>query len=265
MAESCAGDETPNEVTACPKPRRRRKLLWVGGGLISTLLIAFLGFHLYLQVAEWLDPSGRVYVEVDGERIALEQHTEIVTPSSHEAADTVTATAEVAPAVAGDSARSPSPRSAASATAKPPPVLPPLQLQIPAIELDVPVVLADNQNLPRVPLAGWLFKSAFPATAGNTVLLGHVNGKAAIFQRLAELAPGDEIRVVTAEQVHIYRVRTQEIVPADATQVLLPTTESTITLITCTGDWLPQARTFTHRLVVRGYYTAAEEPSGSDP
>jgi LPXTG-site transpeptidase (sortase) family protein len=198
-----------------------------------------------------------------------------------EASPEIGASSSVPSASAGINTSSPTPTESPSVTAASPPTatvnssagagqesrtpfpLPPLGLVVPAIDVDVPVVLADNQNLPRVPLAGWYFKSAFPATAGNMVLIGHVNGQAAIFERLHEVGPGDEIRVSTGSAVHIYTVDSVLVVDQHAVEVLAPTTDAVVTLITCAGEWNPVTRSFAERLVVRGRYTAVEEVSSS--
>jgi LPXTG-site transpeptidase (sortase) family protein len=137
--------------------------------------------------------------------------------------------------------------------------LPPVRLQIPALELDVPMLLTDNDNLPREQYAGWLFKSAFPATVGNMVILGHLDGAAAIFGRLNELQSGDEIRVYTKRQIHVYIVEESLTVADTAVEVLAPTDRPMVTLITCAGDWNPYERSYDQRLVVRANYSAVED------
>jgi LPXTG-site transpeptidase (sortase) family protein len=228
-------------------------LLSVVGGAI----FLFIGMHLYIQIAEWRDPSGRVYVNLDGERVYLVQPTAIVTPASSpplaggSAGTPIAAATERATSTSGAA-----PATAATATIEIP--LPPLQLQIDRIGVDVPVVLATNENLPRQRLAGWFFKSAFPATAGNTVILGHLDGRAAIFGRLNELAPGDAVRVLTANRVHTYIVDSSATVDDNAVEMLAPTDSATLTLITCAGDWNADARSYDKRLVVRAHYAAVE-------
>lgn len=270
-----------------PKRSRRRKMLYGASSIFGALLAIFLGVHIYLQVAERLNPSGRVYVSANGQRQYLEQPLAVVTPNSGQAeVSEATQTETGAPMSPSDDvvnppSSSPEPvgtevptstsqppagrtasiRPSGAATDVPNPWMPrpPLHLQIDAIGVDVPVVLADNQHLPRMKLAGWFFKSAFPATAGNIVLLGHVNGEAAIFERLHELTPNDQIRISTEVGVHVYVVDSIMTVDEKATEVLAPTSNAVVTLITCAGDWNPVTKTFSERLVVRGHYAAVEK------
>lgn len=282
------------KTTPLKQKRRSRKrwFLYIVSAGIGAILVLLLGAHTYFQISEWLNPSGRVYVSVDGERQYLAQPMVIVTPDAgtlDTASDIPPSDIEAPPPspsattdIAGNtqdtaspvpSERTMIPSAAPTATtssagntatttgntSRSQIPLPPLKLQVPAIDVDVPVVLADNQHLPRVPLAGWFFKSAFPATAGNTVILGHVNGNAAIFARLHELQPGDEIRVLTETDTHIYIVDTTQIVDESAVEVLAPTPDSVVTLITCAGEWNPVTKSFSERLVVRGHYAAVED------
>jgi LPXTG-site transpeptidase (sortase) family protein len=249
------------------RPRRRlRQVLLALLGAFGGLLLFVGGLHAYVLVADWLAPPGRVYVTIDGQQRYLEQPQVVVTPRPQAIASPRAASPgppgarQPTPLPArppAPTAAQASPATASSSLAAETP-LPPLHLAIPAIAVDVPVVLADNQNLPRVKVAGWFFRSAFPATAGNLVLLGHVDGKAETFGRLAELRPGDQVRVFTADRVHVYVVDTAEVVDDQAVEVLAPTPEPVVTLITCAGDWNPTTRSYNERLVVRGHYAAVE-------
>ena len=244
--------------------RRRRRVLIALLGAIGGLLLFVGGLHAYVLIADWLTPPGRVYVTVNGQQRYLEQPQVLVTPRPQ----AITSPRAASPGPAGARqptplpTRPPAPAQAAPATASSSLAaetpLPPLHLSIPVIAVDVPVVLADSRNLPRVKVAGWFFRSAFPATAGNLVLLGHVDGKAETFGRLAELRPGDQVRVYTADKVHVYVVDTAEVVNDQAVEVLAPTPDPVVTLITCAGDWNPTTRSYNERLVVRGHYAAVE-------
>lgn len=245
------GPQPPAELVTAPQPapsKRRQRLskkVWFAfgfTGLLAAVLIGFLGFNAYLQIAEWLDPSGRVYVEVDGDKHYLEQPNAFATPN----------------APAGGAAPT-----AAEAAAAPKTPLPPLYIEIPALDIGAAVVVADNRNLPPTRLAGWFFGSAFPATDGNTVIIGHVNGEGAIFSRLSELQPGDEIRIRTDGWVHTYVVSEQQVVDQNAVEVLAPTPTAALTLITCAGEWNPADENYPQRLVVRAGYAAvapSDEP-----
>ena len=91
---------------------------------------------------------------------------------------------------------------------------------------------------------------------GNYVLSGHSRAaEGGVFQRLAELEPGDEVLLVTAAgATYRYEVESLDKLPelgADLAErrahaaVMAPTQDARLTLITCWPDWA-----YTHRLVV---------------
>ena len=129
-------------------------------------------------------------------------------------------------------------------------VLPPQRILIPAIGVDWPVVLSDNEHMPRFKGVGWFFGSAYPGQAGNLVLFGHLDGPYSTFGRLHELRPDDEFSVTTLDGTISYRVRALFETTPDAVEVLLPTDTATATLITCAGRWDPATRTYDRRLIV---------------
>jgi len=143
--------------------------------------------------------------------------------------------------------------SGSAPAAAPPPgrqALPPTNLRIPKIAVDAPVVLADNDNLPRFKGVGWYIGSGFPGFRGNVVLFGHLNGQFETFARLDELRPGDPVIVQAMERTYRYTVSETKVVPEDDVAVMAPTRDSRLTLITCTGEFYPATRDYSHRLVV---------------
>jgi LPXTG-site transpeptidase (sortase) family protein len=98
----------------------------------------------------------------------------------------------------------------------------------------------------------WLGDTSWPGLGGNTVLAGHVtvaglgNGP---FRYLENLAEGDQIKIFTDENEYIYTMREQVTVNETDLGVLLPTTHSQLTLITCTG-WDEELRIYRYRRVV---------------
>ncbi|CAA9289697.1 MAG: hypothetical protein AVDCRST_MAG77-4596 [uncultured Chloroflexi bacterium] len=114
---------------------------------------------------------------------------------------------------------------------------------------------------------GWYRHTAPPGTPGNAVLAGHLNspwGLPRVFARLRELRAGDlvEIDLVdvtdprddgarsTAPSVGRYRVAETRLVPSTAVDVLAPTDDDRLTLITCAGTWNIGRREYSHRHVV---------------
>ena len=118
--------------------------------------------------------------------------------------------------------------------------------------MDAPVVLADNDNLPRFKGVGWYLGTGSPGFRGNVVLFGHLNGDFETFARLDELRPGDEVIVRAMDRTYGYTVTESTIVPKDAVEVMAPTRDYRLTLITCTGTFYPATRDYSHRLVVIG-------------
>ena len=97
--------------------------------------------------------------------------------------------------------------------------------------------------------AGHYVGTAEPGRPGNTVIGGHVNrrGGPGIFASLPRVTAGDVVEVHQGEQVYRYVVTEIRIVAADATSVMSPTQDATLTLITCFPD-----DDYQERLVVVG-------------
>jgi LPXTG-site transpeptidase (sortase) family protein len=104
---------------------------------------------------------------------------------------------------------------------------------------------------------GWVIDSALPGDdSGNIILYGHNNINASVFRSLADLAPGLEIMLISAERQWFYEVSAVHILPvsgsrgerADYAQHLLPGMVPRLTLISC---WPPDNNT--HRVIVVAY------------
>jgi len=140
----------------------------------------------------------------------------------------------------------------------------PTRLAIPTIELDTPIAPVgirlfeiDGQQYGtwnvRDNEVGWHNLSANLGHAGNTVLSGHSDIKARIFQHLHQIEVGDEIMAFTGDQPHPYVVIEKLLVqergvPLETriknAQLIAPTGDERLTLVTCAK---PGA---THRLIV---------------
>lgn len=84
-----------------------------------------------------------------------------------------------------------------------------------------------------------------PGQAGNVVLAAHRDVNSALFRDLDRLKPGDEIFVSNSLREYRYVVKESFVVRPDQTEVMSPTQDSRVTLITCTPIGLA-----TQRLVV---------------
>lgn len=125
---------------------------------------------------------------------------------------------------------------AASAALPDPPPPPPGEavatIRIPKIGVDQAVVegvsLGDLRKGP-----GHFPSTPLPGQAGNAAIAGHRTTYGAPFNRLDELAAGDEIVATTLEGRFVYRVRRATVVQPSQVEVLDPTDEPRLTLTTC--------------------------------
>ncbi len=132
----------------------------------------------------------------------------------------------------------------------------PSRLLVPSISLDARVVEVGIVVENGKPVwdtaafaAGYHKGTALPGTRGNTVMAGHISSpvskKGEVFKRLPEVRIGDRIEVVVGERRFVYEVAEVRLVTPATVQVMEPTADATLTLITCYPD-----RTYTKRLVV---------------
>jgi hypothetical protein len=125
----------------------------------------------------------------------------------------------------------------------------PVRLEIPRIQ-----VASSLDRLGRAPdgtvqvpsrwdVAGWYALGPRPGDPGSAVILGHVDSKRgpAVFFRLRELRPGDQIDITRADGSSLRFVvqRTAQYdkrrFPTDA--VYYPTLASTLRMVTCGGQF----------------------------
>ena len=103
-----------------------------------------------------------------------------------------------------------------------------------------------DYDVPRQ-AAGHYVGTAEPGDKGNLVIGGHVSLRTgpAVFQALPGVKAGDVVEVYRGDQIYRYSVTEIRVVAADATSVMRPTQDATLTLITCFPE-----RNFQQRLVV---------------
>lgn len=124
----------------------------------------------------------------------------------------------------------------------------PDRLVVPSIAVDAPVIqvgTADDQSQ-EVPSSltdtGWWRDGQQPGQAGHAVIVGHTASKdEGVFDRLGELAEGDEIEVMSGDERVTFRVTgTQDVPVAEfgkvAPEVYRSEGEPGVVLMTC-GDW----------------------------
>jgi sortase A len=107
------------------------------------------------------------------------------------------------------------------------------RIQIPAIEVDAPIVMGDGWEQLKQGV-GQHIGSANPGKAGNLVLSAHNDIFGQIFRNLDQLQLGDEVIIYTNIRSYTYVIdKDTEIVEPTFLQVLDPTADSTLTLISC--------------------------------
>ncbi len=134
------------------------------------------------------------------------------------------------------------------------------QLRIPAINLEtdaVPRGVITNskgdlewETVPFV--AAHYVDTALVGARGNAVISGHVVTirEGNVFRNLYKLDLGQTIEVTTDAGTFTYVVEELRLVPPEAIEVMAPTPDATLTLITCGGEFNPRTRQFSERLVV---------------
>jgi sortase A len=91
------------------------------------------------------------------------------------------------------------------------------------------IVQGDSEKVLRRAV-GHLPETALPGEAGNVALAGHRDG---LFRPLRDVRPGDLITLRTPDREFQYQVEWTAVVPPTAVRVIQPTTEQTLTLVTC--------------------------------
>jgi len=158
----------------------------------------------------------------------------------------------------------PAPAEQLGRTASPPPTAAPGQpitwVRLGRIGLDAEVVQAKLVEVAggttwEVPAfrVGHGEHSAGAGEEGNAVLLGHVTSLNAgnVFRDLHRARLGDEVWLAGGDDEHRYVVVEVRAVSRTDVSVLGPRPGKSVSLITCTGAWLPALNDYAERLVVR--------------
>jgi sortase A len=107
-----------------------------------------------------------------------------------------------------------------------------VQIQIPTIEVDAPVVQGDGWEQLKKGV-GQHPGSADPGQPGNLVLSAHDDVYGEIFRHLDQLESGDEIIVYTEQHSYTYIVSSVAIVEPTDVEVMAATADPMATLISC--------------------------------
>jgi len=107
-----------------------------------------------------------------------------------------------------------------------------LRIQIPAIDVDAPIVQGDGWEQLKKGV-GQHIGSANPGEQSNMVLSAHNDVFGEIFRDLDRLTPGDLVIVHTNQHAYTYVVVDTKVVQPTAVEVMAPTPKATTTLISC--------------------------------
>jgi sortase A len=108
-----------------------------------------------------------------------------------------------------------------------------IQIEIPAIGVNAPIVVGDGWEQLKQGV-GQHIGSADPGQTGNLVLSAHNDIFGQIFRDLDQLEVGDEIIIYTNVRAYTYVIDQQtQIIEPTFVQVMDPTADATVTLISC--------------------------------
>ncbi|MCW5874939.1 MAG: class D sortase [Anaerolineales bacterium] len=248
-AEPLAGTRIhadPDLRLASPKAKRSR--VWVERGLLAIELAAVVGLGFIF--VNGLDLLGQLNSELSsaGTPSPAPLLGPVVLPSGHTAPSASNAAApneaeipeHLRPLVQAYTAAlvmpTPGPEQA-------------MGISIPAIGVNAPVVQGDDwEALKRG--VGQHIGSANPGQTGNLVLSGHNDIYGEVFRHLDQLDVGDEIVVLTAQNSYTYTVTGRRLVAPTFVEVMFPTPDTTITLISCYPYMIN-----TQRIIIQGELT----------
>jgi len=139
----------------------------------------------------------------------------------------------------------------------------PLSIQLPTIKTEgfIQQVGVGKENQMVVPgnvhMAGWYTKGALPGDAGLSIIDGHVHGLYAkgIFYNLAKIKVGDAFTVTFGDKsVRKFKVKQVQTVSTKEADTALFVRDKTIprqlNLITCTGKFDKDSKTYDSRVIV---------------
>jgi sortase (surface protein transpeptidase) len=155
------------------------------------------------------------------------------------------------------------------------PLSAPVRLEIPAIGVSSSLVRLglNPDGTMQVPgdlqVAGWFTGAPQPGQLGPAVIAGHVDSRtgSAVFYRLRELHPGDEVRVVRADhRVVRFRVDALASYPKQALpdDAVYGATTPALRLITCSGSFDRSRRSHRDNLVVSATRVADGPGAGAN-
>lgn len=107
-----------------------------------------------------------------------------------------------------------------------------IRIQISSIGVDAPVVQGDGWEQLKKGVAQHI-GTPNPGENGNIVLSGHNDVYGEVFRDLDQLKPGDSIILFTSQRQYIYVITSTQMVAPAAVEVMSPTSNARVTLISC--------------------------------
>lgn len=129
------------------------------------------------------------------------------------------------------------------------------RIDIPRLDLSA-IVFEGTSDDTLARGVGHLQGSATPGERGNLVLAGH---RDTFFRELRDIRQGDQVRVKAPDGVYQYSVDSTSIVQPNQIEVLRPSDDATLTLITCYPfSYIGSAP---ERFIVRAHFTKSIQQS----
>ena len=107
-----------------------------------------------------------------------------------------------------------------------------IRIQVPAINIDAPIVQGDGWEQLKKGVAQHI-GTPNPGESGNIVLSGHNDIYGEVFRDLDRLNPGDNIILFTRQRQYTYVITGTQMVEPTAVEVMAPTPDARVTLISC--------------------------------
>lgn len=107
-----------------------------------------------------------------------------------------------------------------------------VRIQIPTIQVNQQIVQGDGWEQLKKGV-GQHPGTANPGEKGNVVLSAHNDIFGEIFRRLDELVSGDEVILYTNQRAYTYVVVDKQVVEPTKVEVMAPSSQPTVTLISC--------------------------------
>ncbi len=139
----------------------------------------------------------------------------------------------------------------------------PKRLEIEKLNVDIPVeeVGLDSQGRMDTPKnvynTGWYMLGVKPGESGGALIDGHYDdpqGKPSVFYRLHTLETGDKITVYDENNkplvFEVQKTETYQFDKVPMGQLIAPTSQKWVHLITCGGKWDEKDKNYTERTVV---------------